>query len=129
MHSNSWGGGYFYNAYCIEVDEYLYKQSDFLVLFAAGNSGGDGAGTIGAPGLSKNALTVGASVNSITNMGSMADFSSIGPTFDGRLKPDVTAPGLSVTSAYATSEINNFESCTTVRKAGTSIHGHCRVHH
>ena len=121
LHSNSWGGGYFYNAYCIEVDEYLYKHSDFLVLFAAGNSGGDGAGTIGAPGLSKNALTVGASVNSITNMGSMADFSSIGPTFDGRLKPDVTAPGLSVTSAYATSEINNFESCTTVRKAGTSM--------
>ena len=121
LHSNSWGGGYFYNAFCIEVDEYLYQHSDFLVLFAAGNSGNYGAVTILAPGLSKNALTIGASVNSISDMGSMAYFSSIGPTFDGRIKPDITAPGFSVTSAEATSETYNYESCTTTSKAGTSM--------
>src|SRR5271166_1836951 len=39
---------------------------------------------------SKNALVVGA-VNS--NDGSLASFSSLGPTFDGRIKPDVVSPG------------------------------------
>ena len=121
LHSNSWGGGYFYGAYCIEVDEYLYKHSDFLVLFAAGNDGDSGPGTVGAPGLSKNALTVGASVNSFADMGSMAFFSSIGPAFDDRIKPDITAPGHAIQSAHATSEYSNVKSCSTVGMSGTSM--------
>ena len=121
LHSNSWGGGYFYDSYCIEVDEYMYTHSDFLVLFAAGNDGLDGAGTIGSPGLSKNALTVGASINSFTYMGSMANFSSIGPTFDGRIKPDITAPGHEIQSARATSEFSSYRSCDTVGMSGTSM--------
>ena len=121
LHSNSWGGGYFYNAYCIEVDEYLYQHSDFLVLFAAGNDGEYGPGTIGAPGLSKNALTVGASVNSFTNMGSMAYFSSIGPAFDDRIKPDITAPGHAIQSARATNEYYSYASCDKTTKSGTSM--------
>jgi len=45
---------------------------------------------IGIPGTAKNAITVGAT-NS--NDDSMTSFSSWGPTNDGRLKPEVTAPG------------------------------------
>ena len=121
LHSNSWGGGYFYDAYCTEVDQYLYQHSDFLILFAAGNSGDYGSGFVIAPGLSKNALTVGATVNALDSYGDMAYFSSTGPTFDGRVKPDIVAPGYSVTSAYATQESYSYTSCDTISKAGTSM--------
>ena len=36
------------------------------------------------------------------NGGIRAPFSSIGPTFDGRLKPDVMAPGNNIVSSYST---------------------------
>ena len=121
LHSNSWGGGYSYDSYCTEVDQYLYEHSDFLIVFAAGNSGEYGAGFILAPGLSKNAVTVGASVNALDSFGDMAYFSSIGPTFDGRVKPDIVAPGYSVTSASATQEGYSYQTCDTISKAGTSM--------
>ena len=121
LYSNSWGGGYFYNSYCIEVDEYLYQHRDFLVLFAAGNDGYKGPGSILSPGLSKNAITVGASYNTLKNMNAMASFSSIGPTFDGRIKPDVAAPGDSIRSADAYPESISFDSCDTLTMSGTSM--------
>lgn len=67
-----------------------------LIYFnAAGNerraSGGCGqSAVISSPATSKNAIVVGA-INSDDN--SMTSFSSFGPTDDGRLKPDITAPG------------------------------------
>jgi hypothetical protein len=67
-----------------------------LIYFnAAGNkrraSGGCGqSAVISSPATSKNAIVVGA-INSDDN--SMTTFSSWGPTDDGRLKPDITAPG------------------------------------
>lgn len=54
-------------------------------------------GTITEPGNAKRIITVGAYVTKTTGygvgIGSIADFSSRGPTRDGRTKPDVTAPG------------------------------------
>ncbi|MGO9547001.1 MAG: S8 family serine peptidase [Rhodomicrobium sp.] len=46
--------------------------------------------TVTAPGTAKNVITVGA-INADDN--SMTEFSSYGPTQDGRIKPDVVAPG------------------------------------
>jgi hypothetical protein len=46
--------------------------------------------TISSPATAKNSIVVGA-INSNDN--SMTGFSSFGPTDDGRLKPDITAPG------------------------------------
>ena len=69
-----------------------------LVVTSAGNSGTFDDGHIDAPGDAKNILTVGA-----TNMdGSPASFSSYGPTADGRIKPEIVAPGrdVSVASIY-----------------------------
>lgn len=60
-----------------------------IPVVAAGN-GGPGAGTIGTPGWLEEALTVGA-YDPIT--GVVAEYSSRGPTPDGRIKPDVIAPG------------------------------------
>ncbi|MCK6526031.1 S8 family serine peptidase [Myxococcota bacterium] len=62
-----------------------------IVLNAAGNLG-PGEGTLIAPADAEAALTVGA----VDLSGSTAGFSSRGPTADGRVKPDVAAPGQDV---------------------------------
>lgn len=104
--TNSWGasdrGGY--NLLSSLVDDYLWKHKDYLVLFAGGNAG-PGQRTIGSPGTAKNVLTVGASENNRPEYGSgsddpdtVTDFSSRGPTADGRVKPDVVTPGSAVLS-------------------------------
>ena len=121
LHSNSWGGGYWYDAYCIEVDDYLYNNDDFLTFFAGGNNGGDGYNTILSPGLSKNSIAVAASYTTSIHMSDIAFFSSIGPAPDGRNKPDITAPGYYISSANAEVEGSNKESCNVVMKAGTSM--------
>jgi hypothetical protein len=62
---------------------------------AAGNDG-PGGGTLGQPGDAFNVLTVGAmdDQGSTSRTGdTIADFSSRGPTTDGRIKPDIVAPG------------------------------------
>ena len=61
-----------------------------LVINAAGNELQNGWEIIGAPADAERILTVG-SVDPST--GYVSSFSSIGPTADGRLKPDVCAPG------------------------------------
>lgn len=110
--SNSWGandsGGY--NVIASLVDDYIWRHKDYLVLYAAGNAG-PSARTVGSPGTAKNVLTVGASENNrpdkddeSDNPNTMAGFSSRGPTADGRIKPDIVAPGtwiLSVKGAEA----------------------------
>ncbi len=107
--SNSWGasdrGGY--NQISSLVDDYIWRHKDYLVLYAAGNAG-PGAQTVGSPGTAKNVLTIGASENNRPDQDSDADdpntmayFSSRGPTADGRVKPDVVAPGTWVLSVRA----------------------------
>lgn len=110
--TNSWGAndGGGYNQLSSLVDDYIWRNKDYLVLYSAGNAG-PGAQTVGSPGTAKNVLTVGASENNRPDKGqgaddpnTMANFSSRGPTADGRLKPDVVAPGtwiLSVRGAQA----------------------------
>lgn len=61
------------------------------VVAAAGNAGPD-AGTVGAPADVDGVLAVGA----VDESGALATFSSRGPTADGRIKPDVVAPGVFV---------------------------------
>jgi len=62
-----------------------------LVVTAAGNSG-PGFRTLVTPGDAKSVITAGAE----DSLGDIAGFSSRGPTADGRLKPDLTAPGVAV---------------------------------
>ena len=62
VHTNSLGSrGNGYSSNSRSVDVFSFEQQDFLVLFAAGNDGAGGAGTVGAPATAKNALSVGAS--------------------------------------------------------------------
>ncbi len=61
-----------------------------ILVTSAGNDGG-GFTYVGTPGDSPGMLTVGA----VDSNGNWASFSSIGPTTDGRIKPDVMAQGAS----------------------------------
>ncbi|MGV6828582.1 MAG: S8 family serine peptidase [Flavobacteriales bacterium] len=61
-----------------------------ILVTSAGNDGG-GFTYVGTPGDSPGMLTVGA----VDSNGNYASFSSIGPTVDGRVKPDVMAQGAS----------------------------------
>lgn len=79
------------------VDE-LSRTTPTLFVIAAGNSGRDGASTVGSPGAAESALTVGA----VDRDDSLADFSSRGPLVgDGSVKPDITAPGVGIVAARA----------------------------
>ena len=132
VHTNSWGNfGGIYGQMSYDVDAYLSENEDFLILFAAGNSGHDGASTIISPGNSKNCLSVGAmQVRGVLGDkpfdedSRIASFSSIGPTFDGRIKPDVVAPGDFIMSAFAGPSVN----LEAALSAGTSVDGSCAVH-
>lgn len=60
-----------------------------IVVVSAGNSGATAEPHIGVPAEATFALAVGA----VTPTETYASFSSIGPSFDGRIKPDVMAQG------------------------------------
>jgi hypothetical protein len=85
-------------------------NQEMVIVFAAGNDG-PYFGSIGSPGNAKNILSAGASENvrpfggpdrcavgdaSANSALDVADFSSRGPALDGRIKPDLLAPGTHV---------------------------------
>ncbi len=59
-----------------------------ILVTSAGNDGG-GFGYVATPGDAPGVFTIGA----VTPSGNYASFSSYGPTYDGRVKPDVMAQG------------------------------------
>jgi len=69
-------------------------KKGIVVVVAAGNSG-PLPGTIGSPGCAREVITVGA----VDHLDKIAVFSSRGPTLDGRVKPDIVAPGVLITAA------------------------------
>jgi hypothetical protein len=117
--SNSWGEAS--NAYSIDSQEYDLRVRDAApgeagnqettICFAAGNTGN--VRFISAPGTAKNVISVAAGEGSRkdgtdgcnvrdTDADSALDiafFSSGGPLLDGRMKPDITAPGTHIEGA------------------------------
>jgi serine protease AprX len=97
---------------CIEVDRLV--RSGVVVVAAAGNTGYGAiapskggpnmAGlslTINDPGNANLAITVGSTHRYMPHQYGVSYFSSKGPTGDGRLKPDLVAPGENVLSCGA----------------------------
>lgn len=76
----------------------ISRETGALFVVAAGNAGAPE--TIGSPGSAEAALTVGA----VDRNDQIASFSSRGPTVDGAVKPDVTAPGVGIMAADAGTE-------------------------
>lgn len=110
------------------------------VVFAAGNAG-SGANTVGSPGTAKNIITVGASENvrqtgtdgcGIANSGAdsandIISFSSRGPVNssggDGRIKPDIVAPGTHIEAGVPQSNYNGSSVCNQYWPAGQTLYG------
>ncbi|RKO65642.1 S8 family serine peptidase [Desulfofundulus salinus] len=129
IHVDGWGIPV--NAYlssAAQTDAFVRQNPDFLVIFGAGNSG-PGAGTLTAEANSKNALVVGASESvrpsfgpASDNAGEVASFSSRGPAKDGRIRPDLVAPGTGIVSARSPLVKGNFPANPQyTRLQGTSM--------
>lgn len=114
--SNSWGSAA--NVYTPDATEYdaIVRDADpeapgnqeMVVVFSAGNAGP--GGRVESPGTAKNVITVGAAegVRGGTDgcgvgpalsdsVFDVASFSAGGPVDDGRIKPDLVAPGTHIT--------------------------------
>jgi subtilisin family serine protease len=72
-------------------------ERGMIVVTSGGNNGADEWEKIGIPADARGALSVGA----VDADGERAYFSSRGPTADGRVKPDVSAPGVNVPAVAA----------------------------
>ena len=112
-HTNSWGsesssdwGVYTSSSEDVDdraryYDQYYSGREGLTILFAAGNDGPQ-SDTIGSPATAKNLIAVGNSQNRYSGApNSIMDGSSRGPVDDGRIKPDVLAPGGYVRSCKA----------------------------
>ena len=71
----------------------LAASRGILVVNSAGNEGATSWHFIGAPADGDSVFSIGA----VDASGTYAYFSSVGPTYDGRVKPDVTAQGYNTT--------------------------------
>lgn len=122
IHTNSWGDNENassqnnYSAGSQDVDTFMWEHPDFLLLFAAGNSG-PGSATIGSPSTAKNGLAIGGNVNG-TGYNTISSFSSRGPTTDNRIKPDLLASANN-TSADSDNNITT-NNCGLDTGSGTS---------
>lgn len=97
---------------CVEVNRLI--KSGVVVVVAAGNTGyaatfvdskavSSGMDlTINDPGNADLAITVGSTHRDMPHIYGVSYFSSKGPTGDGRLKPDLVAPGEKIISADST---------------------------
>ncbi len=111
---NSWGtwSSSLWGNYTIVSRDYDNSSRDadwttpgnqsLLVVFAAGNAGIYGNNTLSTTAVAKNVISVGATGNgkNVTGEGEVWLHSSKGWTDDGRIKPDLVAPGDDVTSTW-----------------------------
>ena len=121
-----------YTLRSVQADIGARDHQNMTILFAAGNSGVDSTpnngeiddDSLGSPATAKNVFSVGASENNrpslnyiwgpsygapinndrrADNASGMAAFSSRGPVDDGRIKPDISAPGTYILSTKSRS--------------------------
>ncbi|MDD3270203.1 MAG: S8 family serine peptidase [Syntrophomonadaceae bacterium] len=115
IHVNGWGGGSnSYSSRSAQLDNFVYRFPDFLPVFGAGNNG-PSKGSLTAEANSKNVLTIGSSQVPRPAFGTdaryadrIAELSSRGPAADGRIKPELLAPGSAVISVCSSLVESNF---------------------
>ena len=116
--NNSWGA--YNNSYTTDSQLYdslvrdaqatVQGNQELTIVFSSGNEGA--GGHTSSPGNAKNVISVGASENlrpgmdgcgidtsGADDINSLIAFSSGGPTTDGRIKPDIVAPGTHIQGA------------------------------
>jgi subtilisin family serine protease len=116
---------------CVEVNRLV--RSGVVVVVAAGNTGygvlsanqrATGAGfmlTINDPGNAELAITVGSTHRDAPHTYGVSYFSSKGPTGDGRLKPDLVAPGERILSCCSSTKDGVNATNIYVEDSGTSM--------
>jgi hypothetical protein len=134
IHSNSWGDRQGtvpgvqaptanYSAAARDVDAFISSHPDMLVIFDTGNYGAQSpppAMTVPAPGCAKNTMQVGgtryANLHALDDV--VTPFNYVGPTRDGRIKPDVVAPSY-VLIGDSDGDVST-NACPTSLQSGTS---------
>jgi serine protease AprX len=116
---------------CVEVNRLV--RSGVVVVVAAGNTGygvlsanqrATGAGfmlTINDPGNAELAITVGSTHRDAPHTYGVSYFSSKGPTGDGRMKPDLVAPGERILSCCSSMKDPNNATTVYIEDSGTSM--------
>jgi subtilisin family serine protease len=116
---------------CVEVNRLV--RAGVIVVVAAGNTGygvlsatqrATGAGfmlTINDPGNADLAITVGSTHRDAPYTYGVSYFSSKGPTGDGRMKPDLVAPGERILSCCSSVKDGVSGTNTYVEDSGTSM--------
>lgn len=89
----------------------ILGQKGVVVCISAGNDGANDWHYIGHPGDAFDVLTVGAA----DAEGNIAPFSSRGPTYDGRVKPDITSVGVNTVCIWPGDDLGT--------ASGTSLAG------
>ncbi len=147
--SNSWG---FTNLFRYDANAQMYDRivrdaqtgvaglQQLTVVFAAGNDG-SGSNTVSSPATAKNVICVGASENvrqtgtdgcAVANSGAdsandIINFSSRGPVNsaggDGRIKPDIVAPGTHIEAGVPQSNYNGSSVCNQFWPTGQTLYG------
>lgn len=104
---NAWGLNGNYGQYTADsrsVDILVVDKPAMMPVFSVGDRGANGASQVTAPATAKNVLAVGVSTTGTGTsaaVGSVDAISSLGPSLDGRIKPDVVAPGMELCSGSA----------------------------
>jgi len=120
-HSNSWGDDdtTAYTQWCQAIDQYSWDREDAAVVFAATN-----LSALKTPENAKNVLAVG-NTQQQPNQNSPST-GGVGPTFDGRRKPEIWAPGTGIFSASSTNP-SGYVSMTGTSMACPAITGYCAL--
>lgn len=123
---------------CVEVNRLV--RSGVVVVVAAGNSGYILKGaeddsfasgetlTINDPGNAEMAITVGSTHRDMPHTYGVSYFSSKGPTGDGRLKPDLLAPGEKILSCAARSTVPPAAQSKKFVAAAKKTHENANLH-
>ncbi len=129
-----------YDAVVRDAQSGTAGNQQLTIVFAAGNDG-SGANTVSAPATAKNVITVGAGENvrqtgtegcGVGNTGAdsandIINFSSRGPVNstggDGRIKPDIIAPGTHIEAGTPQSNYDGSSVCNQYWPSGQTLYG------
>ncbi|CAG5080756.1 S8 family peptidase [Parvicella tangerina] len=108
----------------VELDNGVGNWGQDFMSYGSGGVAGDTHYGVGEPACTESAITVAAhgganfSQSGTEYPGTLAGFSSEGPTYDGRNKPDVSAPGVGVISS-----INSYTTASYTTNASITFNG------
>lgn len=113
VHSNSWGNDNTrnYDSTSRAIDRFMHDHEDNLLLYSISNTS-----LVTNPENAKNSVGVGGGWNA-PDQESICP-GGVGPTLDGRRKPDLVTPGCQINSAQAN---GSGRSCDLVVNTGTSM--------